>query len=367
MMEKTLTRIRYPLMAAGMACLLAGIVAGLLRLNMSLFLITPGLAVIHGPLMVCGFVGTVISLERAVALGKPWGYLAPLLSALGGLSTLFGFADSAGVVLFLLASVFLTAIYAVILRRQMEMFNVTMALGAVAWGGASIFWFFQYPVSYFVLWWGGFLILTIGGERLELSRFVQPPQSARTLFTALLGIFLAGMIIVPFNHTVGAKAYGASMFCMAVWFFIYDIPRRTVTQKGLTRYVAVSLLAGYFSLAMSGLLLATQPGWPDNDFYDPVLHSLFLGFAFSMIFGHAPIIFPAVLKLAVPYSPAFYVHLGLLHISLALRVMASIFDFSFTHAVGGALNALAIIIFLLNTVVAIIRGIILKPGVENVR
>lgn len=39
-----------------------------------------------------------------------------------------------------------------------------------------------------------------------------------------------------------------------------------------------------------------------------------------MVFGHAAIIFPAVLKVKIPYHPAFYVPLALLHASLALRV-----------------------------------------------
>ncbi|MDH4060658.1 MAG: hypothetical protein OEU94_07580, partial [Aquincola sp.] len=45
-----------------------------------------------------------------------------------------------------------------------------------------------------------------------------------------------------------------------------------------------------------------------------------LGFVFSMVFGHAPIIFPAVLRVAVPYRPWFYLPLVLLHASLALRL-----------------------------------------------
>ena len=41
---------------------------------------------------------------------------------------------------------------------------------------------------------------------------------------------------------------------------------------------------------------------------------------FSMVFGHAPIIFPAVLRVAVPYHPTFYVPLALLRGSLILRL-----------------------------------------------
>ena len=60
---------RLPLLALSILALLAGLWAGLLRLGWSLPPIQPGLYVAHGPLMVCGFLGTLISIERAVALG----------------------------------------------------------------------------------------------------------------------------------------------------------------------------------------------------------------------------------------------------------------------------------------------------------
>jgi len=348
--------IRFPLMLAGMLCLLTGVAAGLLRLNLNLFLESPGLASVHGPLMVAGFLGTVIGLERAVALGRLWGYLAPLFSALGGILLVAGRTGSLGIIFFILSSAAMFAIYCVIIKRQPEMFNITMAMGAAAWGVGNLFWLLQYPVSSFVLWWGGFVILTIAGERLELSRFVQPPRRARVIFTAVLGTFLAGMVLASYDPATGAKACGAGMMALAAWLFVYDIPRRTVRQTGLTRFVAVSLLLGYFWLAVSGFLLTVRQDWPNGLYYDATLHSLFLGFAFSMIFGHAPIIFPAVLKFALPFSGAFYVHLALLHLSLVVRVVSNLLDFQTAHTWGGALNALAIAVFLFNTVAAIIGG-----------
>jgi hypothetical protein len=51
-----------------------------------------------------------------------------------------------------------------------------------------------------------------------------------------------------------------------------------------------------------------------------LLHTLFLGFVFAMIFGHAPIIPPAVLRISETFSGSFYAPLILLHLSLALRV-----------------------------------------------
>src|SRR5665213_2011666 len=61
------SRIRFPLLALGLAALAAGVWAGLLRFGWSLPDGRANLIELHGPLMVFGFLGTVISLERAVA------------------------------------------------------------------------------------------------------------------------------------------------------------------------------------------------------------------------------------------------------------------------------------------------------------
>ncbi len=58
--------------------------------------------------------------------------------------------------------------------------------------------------------------------------------------------------------------------------------------------------------------------------YDAVLHAVFVGFVFSMIFGHAPIIFPSVLGRPIPYRSFFYVHAALLHAALAARLVGDL-------------------------------------------
>jgi branched-subunit amino acid permease len=83
--------------------------------------------------------------------------------------------------------------------------------------------------------------------------------------------------------------------------------------------------------------------------YDALLHALFVGFIFSMIFGHAPIIVPAVMGIHIAYRPAFYAHLGLLHVSLTLRVFGDLALWLPGRQWGGLLNALAILLFLANT------------------
>ena len=76
------------LICAGLAAL-AGTFAALLRSNLPSPVTRPPLADAHGALMVFGFLGTAICLERGVAFraGSPrkpaWGFFAPLSEALG--------------------------------------------------------------------------------------------------------------------------------------------------------------------------------------------------------------------------------------------------------------------------------------------
>ena len=73
------------LLPAGIG-LLAGIDAGLLLLEVPAPVGAGHLPDVHGPLMVLGFLGTLIALERAVALRAAVGYAAPALLGLGGLA-----------------------------------------------------------------------------------------------------------------------------------------------------------------------------------------------------------------------------------------------------------------------------------------
>jgi hypothetical protein len=119
-----------------------------------------------------------------------------------------------------------------------------------------------------------------------------------------------------------------------------------VRQKGLTRYIAVCLLSGYFWLGVSGLAAIFYGSQSAGPIYDLMLHSVFVGFVIGMVFGHAPIIFPAVLGLAIRYQPIFYFPLVLLQISLLLRVVGNLAAVLWLRQWGGLLNAIAILAFL---------------------
>ncbi len=332
---------RLLLLALSIFVLLAALWAGLLRLGWSLPPIEPGLYIGHGPLMVCGFLGTLISLERAVALGEGWSYAAPALSGAGAVALIIGAPDPIGAALITLGSVGLIANFAAILHRQTALFTITMALGAAAWFVGNCLWLAGIPIIEMFFWWTAFLVLTIVGERLELSLTGLAEQNRRS-FVFSTGLFIAGLIIARQIPAVGLRLTGLGMFAMALWLERYDLARRTVKQTGLTRFIAVNVLAGYFWLGVGGVAWLWFGDDPTTFHYDVMLHSVFLGFVFSMIFAHAPVIFPSVPQRPLPYRRAFYVHFMLLHLSLALQIGGDLYGSYPAYRWGGLLNVLAL-------------------------
>ncbi|HST03654.1 MAG TPA: hypothetical protein VLQ48_02845 [Chloroflexia bacterium] len=357
----TVSHLRFPLMGLGMIALVAAMWAGLMRLGFSLPMLNPTLPGAHGALMVGGFLGTVIGLERAVALRKGWGYVAPALSALGvvALLVLLGMPYPLGIVgpvLLTLSSITLVVLYVSVLRVQPTLFIATMALGAVVWACGNILWLVWLPIYQTSLWWAGFLILTIAGERLELTRMLPRSLASSPLFMAAIAVFLGGLATsVPWQDA-GTRLMSVGLVALALWLGRYDIARRTVRGQGLTRYIATGLLAGYAWMLVAGGLALAFGAVTAGPRYDALLHSIFLGFVMSMIFAHAPIILPAVTGLSVPYRQAFYAHLALLHTALALRVASDLLGWVDGRQWGGLLSVFALLLFMGNTGLAVLSG-----------
>ena len=141
---------------------------------------------------------------------------------------------------------------------------------------------------------------------------------------------------------LGIRIAGAGLVGLALWLLLFDIARRTINQSGLTRFIAICLLSGYAWLIVSGAMSLIYGGVPAGPIYDTMLHSIFLGFVFSMIFGHAPIIFPAILKFDIEYRPIFHFPLILLHLSLILRTAGELSGHMTLQLWGGILNVLVI-------------------------
>lgn len=344
---------RLPLMAMGMLSLLAAIWGGLQRLGWELPTLTVSLPVNHGSLMVGAFLGTVIGLERAVALGRPWGYIGPLTTGLGGLLLLSGKAMMPAQMLILTGSALLSLVFLAFNLRQFAWFTVIMALGAVSWLAGNLLWFLGKPVYEVVWWWMGFLLLTIAGERMELGRMLLLTRLQQGVLLAAVGVASAGILYTLTDTDIGVRTLGVGMVAIALWLSRFDVARRTIRQDGLIRFIAVNLLAGYLWLAATGLLLLLIGTGFSGLRYDAVLHTFFLGFVFSMIFGHAPVIFPAVLGRGMLYRPAFYLHVGLLHLFLLIRIGGDLATAPLPRNLGGLLNGLTLVVFIINTVLSV--------------
>jgi hypothetical protein len=346
---------RLPFLAPAIISLAAATWAGLARLDLPVATPPGSLITNHGPLMVSGFLGTLIGLERAVALGRPWAYAAPLLSGAGALWVLF-FADSfPGQVATTLGSLAVVAIFATLLSRGATLHTATMALGACAWLAGNLLWLRGSAVFRVVPVWACFLALTIAGERLELTRLLQRSRGRVASFVGAVTLLAAGSVLTPFDADWSWRLTGAGFLALAAWLLFCDVARRTVRQRGLPRFIALCLLSGYVWLGASGSLALASGEVSAGVRYDAVLHSFFLGFVLSMIFGHAPVIFPAILGREIGYRPAFYVHLVVLDLTLVLRIAGDLGAQPALRQVGGVGNAVALVLFLGVTIWSVAR------------
>jgi hypothetical protein len=341
-------------MAVAVVLLVGGLWEGLVYLGLPLAAGQHALHVNHGPLMVLGFLGTLIALERAVALGPAWAYLAPAGAAAGGLAVICGAPNGVGQALVTFGGLVLVMIFVVVHRIQASVHNVVLASGAVCWVVAGALWLVNWDIPRFIPWLAGFLVLTIAGERLELSRLTGRSRRAGVLFVGAASLFSTGLTVSLFTEALGVRMAGVGLCCLAAWLARYDIARRTVHGAGITRYMAIALLTGYAWLAVGGVLWLEIGRMSFTDLgqaahgsaYDAMLHAVFLGFVISMIFAHAPVIVPAVLGRALPFHWSFYIPLTMLHVTLLLRIVGG--DALHNKASwqwGGALNELALLLF----------------------
>ena len=347
---------RLPILLLGMFSLIGGVLAGLARLDWAVPDVALAAAGGHGALMISAFFGTVISLERAVALGQRWAYLAPAMAGAGGVALLAGAPLLLAQGFAVLAGVVMVAASVAVLRRLVAPFTIVLAIGALCWLVGNLAWLGSGAVNVAVPWWLAFLVLTIAGERLELSRFIPTPVAAQRVFLGLVATVVGGALLSFWQGRFGLLVFAGGLLALALWLLRFDIAWRNARRDGLPRFIAICLLSGYVWLVFAGLLGLAGGFEPGHALRDSSLHAVGLGFVFSMVFGHAPIIFPAVARVKIPYHPAFYLPLLVLHASLLLRVVGGVSgEFSVLRE-GGLANAVALLLFIATMLISVLRG-----------
>ncbi|VTU36200.1 hypothetical protein H4CHR_03854 [Variovorax sp. PBS-H4] len=340
---RTRSVARVLLAALAGLSLAGGVAGGLWRLGIAVpdplsFGRAGQVLLVHAALMICGFLGTVIGIERAVAVKHPAAFLAPLASGAGALCLAFG-QHAAGAWLGVAAALLFLAVNAAVVRRQRAAHTLLLLAAAGAWVAGSLLFAVGHDGDAVFPWWFAFLIMTIAAERLEMTRLMRRRPAANLTLHAVLALLLAGAAWSGAAPRAGGLVYGAALVLLAAWLVRFDIARRTVFTHGLSRYMAVCLLWGYAWLGVAGAAwIAMALGAPTRD---AALHALGLGFVFSMMMGHAPVVLPAIARVKLQFGAFFYLPLAALHLSLVTRLGLGFFSDTLRGA-GAALNAATI-------------------------
>jgi hypothetical protein len=333
------------LVPAGVA-LLAGLDAALLLLGVPAPVRVDRLPEIHGMLMVLGFVGTLIALERAVAYRRPVALVAPALLGLGVLLLLSPVPVLVGKGLLVAGAAALVVLYVPLWRRQRDAAVLVQALGAVLALGSAALWLGGVTIPVLLPWLVGFVVLTICGERVELARLSLGATAGATMLL-LASALLVAVVAALLWPSPGTALLSLALLTLTWWLAGHDVARHTIRGSGLPRYTAICMLAAYGWLGVAGAIWLVGGPTDDGTRYDAVVHAVFLGFTLSMIMAHAPVILPAVLRRPLPYHPALLAPVALLHASLTVRLwLGDALGSHIAWLTGGILNIAAILLFI---------------------
>lgn len=314
----------------------------------------------HGLIMTGGFLGTLISLERAMVMAKKTWLLIPFLTGISIFAFLLGLSE-VGLILLTTGSLGLSLIMHLQTLKHPKFHSALLYGGAVSWFIGNFLAWQTGLIAAGSTWWIGFLLFTIVGERLELSQFLPVPSWSQNALKSLLALFTVGLI-VPF-HAWGNEIMGISALLIAAWLLVFDMAKVASRKAAQFRYIGIGLQVGYLWLGIHGLILM---GLGNHSlYYDLILHTFFLGFTFSMIWAHAPIIFPTIFGIReTPYHPVLWITWTGFQLSLLGRIVSSILDeYELRKVLGVANGYLILIQFVL--MAGIIIGKIMKGGTSS--
>ena len=354
--------LHLPLLAVILAAMVIGVLAGLARIGWSVPSVGMERAGLHGPILIAGVFGTLIALERAIALrtvtgrGWTWADVAPILGGAGTIVLLATGATVAAQLLLAGGAIALLAVHVDMLRRHPTLDIAVMGIGAAFLVLADVAWLGGRAVALLTPWWVAFLVLTITGERVELARIRFQGSTGRPLFAGAVGLYVAALLAMLIDAPLGVRLSGLGLLAITAWLLRHDVAWKTIRKPGFPRYSAACLLTGYVWLGVAGLILVATPQLWAGLTYDAFLHAVLLGFVFSMIFAHAPFIVPGIVGRRVGYSVLAWVPLVLLHVSVAARVIGDLLPSQDLRHAAGLLSAIAILLYGVVLVLGLIRG-----------
>ena len=331
---------RIALLLTAAASMLMGVLASLVRASIPgpWAGLRPALPNLHGALMVFGFLGTAISLERAVAYraGSPkhprWAFAAPLFSVIANFLVAVTVLSPLPVeytrilpgLSWTLSLIILSAVYVGVYARQHSFAVLIQLMGAVIGACSALLWT-RLDSDILTPWWLMMLVLTIVGERLELAHvaFIHPvAKPGLVCVSAAILISLACSLIAP---SWGYSLLGLCTLTLLVLMFLFDTARKTYRVPGVTGFMGISMLVAYFWGLCASLtwIVSNSGGLAGSSlWWDFAVHSLAVGFIMTMVVAHVCVIVPSIIHRSMPFHPILWLPLALFTLGLACDLLA---------------------------------------------
>ncbi|MFZ5546346.1 MAG: hypothetical protein ACOZJZ_22545 [Pseudomonadota bacterium] len=336
--------------------LAAGLTGGLARLGWDMGRGSP--LSLHGLLLVCGFFGTLLGLERALALRQAWGLGVPFAASMGGLLAWSGAPVEQALLLWLLASVGLLALYVRAATRGQRTLPVSVEmLGAACWFAGMLLWLQGNLAHEAMAAWMAFLVLTLAGEEREWAQRGTLAPAARGLFKAAVLLLPAAVLLALLEglsewprrlgwQDASQRTWWIGSLLLGLWLLWHDPARHHWRAPAWRGFGAQALTLGYGWLVAGGVLGLAGAWWPMAA-AGPAWHAVLLGFAFSVLFARVPALLPAMVRIEPRYSALLYLPLWGLAAGMALRIGAMGFRHPVLLAASGVLAATAIGLYVL--------------------
>lgn len=331
------------LLLTGLAALL-GLAGALVRANVTASLSAAVMPDNHGVLMVFGFLGTAISLERTVAYRGGgdghayWCFAAPLCGGLGTLTLLVFNAVSSVIhstdltnvghtvagTLWIASMAVLFAIYAALYRRQPSR-EVLMQLIAAFVGLVGVtLWLGNVDATVLAPMWLMFLVLTIVGERVELARAVFSKPHVENVVLGLCLATVPALIVQCLVPQVGYPLLGLGLAALMAYMVQHDVALGTWHNSGLTGFMDTCMLSAYAWGLVAAFVWLFAPIEAGGYWTDMGLHALALGFVMTMVIAHADVIIPSVTRRPMPFHPVLWVSWAMVQAGLTLRLAGTV-------------------------------------------
>lgn len=249
----------------------------------------------HSAILVGSFFGTLITLERVITIKRIWTIFLPILNGSSILLFLLNMPHIAQISL-ILGGFVLTAIYLSFFIQRKSLINFMFVVSGIIYIWS--FWFYTTSLIESMYAWVLFFLFTIIAERLELTEYLNVPDFFKRLIAGSLITLV--VILLAKNYIQFKLIFGLISLVTSTLMMRYDIAVKNILSKEPHRFRGWAILVGYIWLIVFALShLFDLPN------VDILIHSFFLGFVMNMVFAHAGIILPVVLRKSVEMNPKY--------------------------------------------------------------